>query len=76
MNKIDWEDIAYNFGFDNDKDMLTQWHTVERLPLHVISNRIKVCVASISIHMKKIGVEVVRTKNSNIKYLPRLLGNK
>jgi hypothetical protein len=71
--KIDWENVAWEHGFKDDREMFIQFHHVEQLSQTNIGLRIKVCARTVGVRMKQLGVEVRKIKSHGPRS-PRLPG--
>ncbi len=75
--KIDWEDFAWDHGFNgDDEEMLFQMYHVQRLTMEQIGDKIGICATTISRRMRDLKIEVRPTRNHNSGRGPRLPGSR
>ena len=58
-NPLDWDDLAFNNNFSNDKQMLIHFHHVLNLTLDAIGLRLNMHSASVRKRMKLLNIKVI-----------------
>ena len=56
---LDWDDLAFNNNFSNDKQMLTHYHHVLNLTLDAIGLRLNMHSGSVRKRMKLLNIQVI-----------------
>jgi hypothetical protein len=69
---VDWDDLAYENNFTNDKLMLTHFHHTLKMSQDKIGLKLNLCGATIGKRMKKLGIKVIYIPSNLPSYSPRL----
>lgn len=59
--RIDWEDLAHEHGFPDDKAMLEKWYEAEEMSQEEIALKLDMCNKTVSERMRFYGMTVRRT---------------
>lgn len=67
--KIDWEDLAYDHGFNDDKVMLEEFYNTKQMSQEVIGSILGVCAKKVGDQMKlhQIPVRKAGTKPGELR---------
>ena len=55
---LDWEDIAFDHGFQSDKELFLQWYKEEKQSMETIGRKLGLCASTISKRLKFLSVPI------------------